>query len=292
MKNIGIFGIGCIGSIVSKYLILNKENNYFYFNRNHKDRIQVSLNDQVTNIPICLTQTMDQPLDWLIVCLKEYHVAKAQAAIKALINQETKIAIFRNGLHLADDYVDYVKPKHILETIIDCPTQKNKEGVLIQFKHPKITLPLHSISKEFIDLFTHPDINFNIAEDFKTAQWEKLIESSAIGTIQAVTKQTCSVFKDPKRLAEYTQLVKESIFVAQSDGIEIHDHFAEELQAKLQSYPDAKGSSMLSDAVSGRQLELDAKLGAIIQIANKLSIHIPYSQKIYDLLKGQGSVKM
>lgn len=284
MKNIGLFGIGCIGSILTKYLFQNSANNYFYFNRSHKDKIEISFNQQVTSIPIQLSKTVDRPLDWMIICLKEYQLADAHVSINQFIHPETNIAVFRNGIHLTEGFADYIKPNQILETIIDCPTQKTKKSQLLQFQRPKVTLPTSKLATEFEKLFVHPDIDFNLTNNFKTEQWKKLIESSALGSIQALTKKPCSVFSDPHRMAEYNLLVQESIEVAQSEGIEINQGYAQELINKLKTYPDTKGSSMLSDALSGKPLELNAKIGAVLRVARNNNIAVPTTNRIYKLL--------
>lgn len=284
MKNIGIFGIGCIGSILTKYLVLNNSNNYFFFNRSQKTEIYIVYENRETKIPIQLSNRIDYNLDWLIICLKEYQIQDALPRIKQLIHPNTKIAIFRNGIHLTEDFINVTSPENILETNIDCPTQKVKKGKYIQFKTPKITLPKTILAKEFSLLFTHTRIDLIQTRNFKTEQWKKLIESSSLGSIQALALKPCIVFKDTKTVQEYILLINEGIAVANSIGITIESNFTESLLKKLKHYPDSKASSMLSDRLAGKQLELDAKIGAIVKIGLKNNIPIPTTLRIYNNL--------
>jgi len=41
MKNVGVFGIGAIGALLTKYIIADKINKYFFFNRSQKDEIKI-----------------------------------------------------------------------------------------------------------------------------------------------------------------------------------------------------------------------------------------------------------
>ena len=285
MKNIGIFGIGCIGSMLTKYLVQNKNNSYYFFNRSQKTELRIEHKNHVTRIPIQISNHIDCNLDWLFICIKKYQIQDARPSIRQLIHPNTKIAIFRNGIHLAEDFKNITAPQLILETIIDCPTQQTKSGAYIQFKPPTIILPKTSITNEFIKLFNDRDVDCIQIANFKTEQWKKLIESSSIGSIQALKMKPCIIFKDPKIIEEYIQLINEGIAVANSTEITIDNNFTLELLDKLKHYPDSKGSSMLSDRLAGKQLELNAKIGAIVNIALQNKIKIPTTRRIYNSLQ-------
>jgi len=284
MKNIGIFGIGCIGSILVKYLQQNPAHNYYYFNRSPRSQINIHYNDSKTIIPISLSKEIPAALDWLLVCLKEYQLKAASAELKKCINPATKIAVFRNGIHLADSFLEYTSSEQILETIISCPTQRNEQTELIQYAPAHITLPSSPLSQTFMNLFASDEIEWLVTDDFRTAQWKKLIESSALGAIQVLYKLPCVVFKEPVILEEYKTLLREAVKVAQSEGILLPKEFVNHLVHKLHDYPDTKGSSMLSDVLAGRQLELDAKIGAIIKTGLKNKINLPSTNRVYRTL--------
>ena len=72
MKNIGIFGLGAIGSLLTKYVTRNKENNYLFFNRSAKDVVKIKYQKKIDEIPITLAGQFQGKLDWIFICLKEY----------------------------------------------------------------------------------------------------------------------------------------------------------------------------------------------------------------------------
>jgi len=282
--NIAIFGLGAIGTILTKYLISNQDNQLYFFNRSQKSKIQILFDKQLETIPVVLNKASDQQFDWVIVCLKTYHLAEAKIAIQKLIGSQTKIAVFRNGLYLENDFLEITDRQNILATIIDCPVQKTGEGIFLQLRKPQITLPDLSLSKVFQQLFTDPEIVFHTTEKFEKAQWEKLIESSALGALQVLEGQPCIIFKDPKILKTCRQLMSEAITVAQAVGINIPAEFEEELLQKIKKYPILKGSSMLGDHLAGRPLELDAKIGSIVKIGMENGVSIPVTKNIYQRL--------
>jgi len=284
MKYIGILGIGAIGSLLTKYLIRNRANRYFYYNRSIKDRILIDFEGNKDDLSIEVTNHQIQKLDWLIVCLKEYHFQDAIPILSKLIGQQTKVAIFQNGINLTDRYTQFSNPSNLLETIIDCPIQRINPNEYKQLRSPKIILPDNLISDEFIRLFSEPSIEITKSDRFNELQWIKLIESSSIGSIQSINKMPCSVFQDEEKLNEFKELVREGIEIAKSEGIKINESLASKLLTKLKSYPLTKGSSMLSDILSGNQLELDAKIGVIVKTAKRNKIKVPESTRIYNSL--------
>lgn len=285
MNKIAIFGLGAIGSVLTKYLKTNKHNQLCYFNRSHKSTVGIVFNNQLVNLPIKKINQNNAPYDWIIVCLKTYHLAEAKRSIKRLIGPKTKIGIFRNGLDLTAEFKSMVPVSNILETIIDCPTQLNSDGNYLQLKLPNITLPESSLAKEFKELFFNSKIQIQFTKSFKKTQWKKLIESSSIGALQVLTGKPCVIFKDQKMVDQYRRLVIEGIIVANKDGANIRKEFADELLEKLKTYPDHKGSSMLSDKLAGRPLELNAKIGIIVKVGEKNNLDIPISKKIFNGLK-------
>jgi|GEM_PF-954673 len=286
MKNIGILGLGAIGALITKYLIRNQANNYFYFSRCKKDKIKIKFQKELIDIRIGISSPADKKLDWLIVCLKEYHFQDAIPIIKELIRPDTKVAIFQNGLYLTKRYEQFSSPENLLETIIDCSIQRieSHPDTYEQFRNPKIILPENKIADQFIELFIDPSMEIHKSSSFIELQWIKLIESSSIGSIQAIYEMPCIVFQNAARLDEFKELVKEAIEVARSEGINVGDQLNNQLLTKLQSYSETKGSSMLNDKLAGNELELDAKIGIIVRTAGRNKIDVPTSKRIYNLL--------
>lgn len=284
MKKIGIFGIGAIGSVLTKYLIRNIDNEYFFFNRTKHTSITIEHNQEEVKIALHFSDVLDGELDWLIVCLKEYQVKEVISDIQNLMGDSTKLVIFQNGINLSEPYTEITTKDKMLETIIDCPIERITRTHFRQTRNPLITLPENQLANEFIQLFDKEEVKFNKTPDFRKAQWFKLIESSAIGAIQSVTNKPCSIFQESKYVEKYESLVKEGIQVARSEGIHLDDELSTVLVTKLLDYPQSKGSSMLTDKLRGQVLELDAKIGAIIKMAYKNKISVPNSNRYYKSL--------
>ena len=282
---IGIFGIGAIGSIIS--LSLNDKGKYFYFNRSHKNRIELHNNDEILIKEIELTNIRTkQILDWLIICIKEYQFKEASADISKLINARTKVVVIRNGINLKEPMLKYTGAENILACMIDCPIQKESENVYHQLGSPKITLKKSNLSQEFEKLFINNRIELIHVEDYLTANWEKLIESSGIGGILALSGERIRIIKENLDVLElYRRIIKEGIEVARKAGAKIGDDYEEELIKKLNSYPLEKGSSMLTDRELGNRIEINAKNGVISKYGKKYGIKTDLNDIISILLR-------
>ena len=284
MNRIGIFGIGAIGSILAKYLSRNLELELYFFNRTKHKSIKVKRNQQEDEVELNLSTRLNRELDWLLICIKQYQIEEAKDDIQKLVGKQTKIAIFQNGINLSEPYASLIKEHKILETIIDCPTERIGQTSFKQLANPRIVLPKSTAAKDFICLFDNAEVKFDETQEFERLQWIKLIESSAIGSIQAVTGLPSSIFKEDKYLNDYKLLINEGIEVALSESIELGNDIVEALLLKLKSYPISKGSSMLTDKLNGKPLELNAKIGAILNAAKRNNINVPVTGKYYESL--------
>ncbi len=72
--------------------------------------------------------------------------------------------------------------------------------------------------------------------------------------------------------------------VARSDGAIIDKDFKDEMFKKVMAYPETKGSSMLTDLLAGRPLELGAKNGIIAKTGQENGIQTPISDLVCKML--------
>lgn len=281
---IGILGIGAIGSVLS--LKLTDNDDYFYFNRSVKKNIEVRFEERILQKIIELSKVNSSyNLDWLILCLKEYQFEEAQYDIEKLIGVQTKVIVIRNGIDLKAPILKYTKDENILECMIDCPVQKTNQGHFIQIHKPIITIKKGNLATEFKGIFREHQIEIKQVDDYKTQNWMKIIESSALGGLLALSGETTWIFQDQAVLELYKKVVEEGIEVAKKEGAKIDNEFSVNLISKLKAYPSTKGSSMLTDRWNGNPIEINAKNGIISKYGKKHRIKTEINDIIYTLLK-------
>ncbi len=284
--NIGILGIGAIGSIIASLLQETTSSKLFYYNRTAKNSIKIKSENNTFTIPIHVETTSTNPvnLDWLIICLKEHQYVDAMTWFQKLINPKTKVVVIRNGIQLKESLLKFTSEQNILECMIDCPVQPIENGFYKQLKKPVITLPSNTLTCSFQRLFKKNQCEIKVTSDFKTESWKKLCESATLGAILCLSGETCWVFKDEKLRVLYRNILKETILIARADGAKIEDLFIDDMLTKLTNYPKTKGSSMLTDRLSGKPIELGAKNGIISKLAKQYNIETPINDLITLLL--------
>jgi 2-dehydropantoate 2-reductase len=282
-NKIGILGLGAIGSVIASYL----NDDLYCSNRSPKKFIKIKRFNNLIDIPIVCQTRPDKHvvLDWLIICLKEYQISSASLWFENLISINTKVVVIRNGLEFTEPLLPYTSSNNILGCIIDCPTQLEEDGFYHQYSKPKLILYKSNLSNEFKQLFNITEIEINLVQDFKTASWKKVCESSALGSILCLSGKTCEVFEYEKNQKLYTNILGESIDVAIADGARIEDSFRETIFQKTMSYPKTKGSSMLSDRLNENPIEINAKNGLNSRFGKIHGIETPLNDKICLLLK-------
>lgn len=277
-------GVGAIGSLIS--LVISTGNKISYFNRSDISDFSILYENEKFSKTILLTDvTHCKDLDWLIVCIKQYHVENAMRSIEHLVGEKTKIAIIQNGIRLKEQLSQLNCPDRILECMIDSPVEQVAPKTYLQLSHPRITVAESDLAQEFQTLFSTARVDIIQVNNFKTHNWCKLIESSALGGILALTGETCSIFKDEAIIKLFEKIATEGILVAKADGADISSHFKSKLIDKILAYPESKGSSMLTDKKLGRQIEIMAKNGAISRLGKIYKIKTPLNDSITLLLR-------
>jgi len=285
---IGIFGVGAIGSVVS--FLIEEGHDMYYYNRSSRTEIRVERAGVLCQRNISLS-TVEQvfPLDWLVICIKEYHYVNALVDIKQLVQPETKIVVIRNGLFLSEPLLLFTSRDHILECMIDCPTQICPDGHFLQLRKAKMIIESVELAEAWKRICTSDNCEIHITEDFLSASWKKLIESSALGSIQTLSGEASWIFMDREVEDLYIRIAKEGIHVAKASGAKIEDNFLEKLLVKLKRYPSDKESSMLTDRKLGRPIEIYAKNGLISRMGKKYGIDTEINNLITTLLRRTNS---
>lgn len=270
---IGVLGIGAIGTVMAYQLQRLPSHDIFYFSRTKKKTLKLVVESQPFDIPVGIKTTSETlKLDWLFICIKEHQYQEAKHWFSKLISPSTKVVVIRNGLHLKESLLDFANEDHILECLIDCPTERDKKGYYNCIKMPKLTVPKSDLASEFETLFNRSGIEITQSNDFKTDAWKKLLESATLGAVLCIYNRTCEIFQLSIAKHLYRNLMEESIKVAKADGAKIEENFTDKMINKLMNYPKTKGSSMLTDLRQGKPLELGAKNGIISKLGKQYGI--------------------
>lgn len=268
---IAILGIGAIGSVIAKELYFNKSLHLDLYNRTNRSVLKVVQgNTTFEKLDVIKSNVdSDHKYELLILCLKEHQVENAITEWNSLISQNTQVLIIRNGINHINQLKGLGINNGIIPAIIDCPTEITKDGY-VQLYSAKITIPYLENNDLIKTIFTGSQTTITETNTFHHDAWSKLCLSASLGATQCKHNGTCEIFKSDEVVMYFFELLMESVAIANADGANITNEEIKSILLRVEHYPPEKGSSMFRDYQSGITLELGAKNGAILSVANTL----------------------
>ncbi len=248
--------------------------------------------------------------DVVIFVVKAYQLAAASHQAQPLLGPDTVIVAAQNGIpwwyrHGLDgllanttltaiDPGDLVRkalgPDRVIGAVINGSCALEAPGVVDHHQTSRsltIGEPLGGISQRCQDLvaaFADTDIEVPIVEDIRQALWAKLLNNIAVSTVCVLTRSTLGkVNGDPRCFALSIQIMAETARVAARLGIDISDA----VTARIKGGPvsTTHKPSTLQDFEAGRPMEIDAIVGAVIEIARLVDEPTPVIDNLYALLR-------
>ena len=118
--------------------------------------------------------------------------------------------------------------------------------------------------------------------------WIKLLGNLAFNPVSALTGATLGrIGTDPELRAVVRRMMEEAREVAQRLGV----RFALDLERRIEGAAAVGDhrTSMLQDLERGRPLEIDALLGAVVELAELVSVEVPTLRVVLALLRARAS---
>jgi 2-dehydropantoate 2-reductase len=133
-----------------------------------------------------------------------------------------------------------------------------------------------------------------ISPRFRTEIWVKLIGNVAFNPISALTGATLEqMVRHTDVSATVREIMKETETVAARVGIELPVSIEQRMAGAEKV--GAHKTSMLQDYEAGRPLELDAIVGGVVELADRLGVAVPATRAVYaaarqmDEIRGAGA---
>jgi len=122
-------------------------------------------------------------------------------------------------------------------------------------------------------------------DDIRRELWRKLVINNGVNPLSALTGlDTRSLSHHPRFSGIVFGLMCEAAEAARADGEHLNDDDAREMFELIRTFDPIK-TSMLVDLEKGRELEIDAISGAVIERAGRLGVAVPHTRTVYALLR-------
>ncbi len=249
------------------------------------------------------------PQDVVILALKGHVLAEIAPELGSLMGDDTRILPMQNGLpwwyfhkHGGEHEgrpIECLDPDgrlaaHVdVDRVIGCVVFPAGEivspGVVRHTEGNRF--PLGELdgsdterARTLVDMFTNAGFKSFVLDDIRAEIWLKLLGNLSFNPISALTHATLvDICQYPPSRALAQSLMEEAQTVANSLGITLRVSIEKRI-AGAEKVGKHK-TSMLQDVEAGRGLELEAIMGAVVELARLTGIATPRIHAIYALAK-------
>jgi 2-dehydropantoate 2-reductase len=286
MARIAIVGVGAIGSVIAALLQSVERHELILCTRRPLSHLNVETPEGSINVNFSNLTTPSQagPLDWVIVATKTYDASGAGAWVEHLCKQGAPVAVIQNGVEHRERFAPYVPMEQIVPVIIDCPAERQAPERVNQRGPAELFIQSDVLGRSFVALFHGSAAQITVTDDFLSAAWRKICINSA-GSISALLGKPAGVFRD-EAIGEATlEVVRECAAVGRAVGAILDEDLPQQVLAQYRRYPIDAVNSLLADRLAGRQMETDARIGAIVRYGRQYNIPTPRNSLLLSLLE-------
>jgi 2-dehydropantoate 2-reductase len=140
--------------------------------------------------------------------------------------------------------------------------------------------------RQLQEMFGRTRIVADISDNFRVPMWEKFALLAATGGVMAMTRLPIGPIRDcPETYALFRGAIEEAVAVARAQGVSLADDCVERHLAAVAGLNPGARSSMLTDVLAGRRLELEALNGTVVRLGRQAGVATPLNFAVYAALK-------
>jgi 2-dehydropantoate 2-reductase len=242
------------------------------------------------------------PMDVIVLGVKAHALTQLAPQIKPLIGPNTTVVSTQNGVpwwYFTEFRLERVDPGGVIADSIDAArvigsivyfsTDILEPGVIRHNEGNRISLgePDGSRSERgrlIADALIKAGLRCPFTTRIRHEIWVKLLGNVAFNPISALTRATLvQMVRDPDVCGLVRNIMIEVEAVAAKLGIELPISIDQRI-AGAEKVGEHK-TSMLQDLEAGRPLELEAVVGAVVELGERLGVPMPQTRAVYACTK-------
>jgi len=313
---IAVIGAGAIGAFVGAMLAKSGEDvtliargTHLRAMRDRGVRVRGSLGAFVAHPTVTDDPASIGAVDVALLTLKAHSLAEIAPRMAPLLGPETCVVSAQNGIpwwyfyrHGGDwegtrlETVDpggvigrHLDPARVVGCVVYPSTIIAEPGVIEHIEGTRFAIGEPDGSKSercrrIADAFIKAGLRCPIRTDIRRDIWVKLMGNFAFNPISALTRATLvEIVQCPETRALAVEIMTEAEAAANELGVDIGVSVEQRLEgAEKVGYHK---TSMLQDVEAGRPMELDAIVGAVVELGGKLGLPMKCAQAMYACVK-------
>jgi 2-dehydropantoate 2-reductase len=248
-------------------------------------------------------------VDVVLLTLKAHSLTAMAPRLAPLIGAETSVVSAQNGIpwwyfyrhggEWEGSQLESVDPGGVITRSIDparvigCVIYPSaiitEPGIIEHIEGTRFAIgePDGSKSKRcrrIADSFIKAGLRCPVRTNIRHDMWVKLMGNVAYNPISALTRATLiEIVQCPDTRELAAAIMTEAESVARKLGIDIGVSIEQRLEG-AEKVGHHK-TSMLQDVDAGRPMELEAIVGAVVELGNKMGLSLPYTNSVYACVK-------
>lgn len=256
-------------------------------------RLESVLLPEPVNIPVRATDRSEEigPADLVLFSVKSYDTEAAAPLLPALLANKTAVLTLQNGVDNVDRLGARVGRSHILGGACYIFTAIASPGVITHTGGSRRVVlgeldGEHTPRAQAIrDAFAATGVPAELSPHILVAMWEKYLFITAQGGMTALTRLPIGVIREsPATMEMYLDVASEVATVGRAHGVPLRDDERDRVRRAAEALDPSSYSSLYTDLVRGRRMELDALPGHVVRLGNRYRIPTPVCRAIYAAL--------
>jgi 2-dehydropantoate 2-reductase len=249
------------------------------------------------------------PVDVIFLGVKAHSLTQLAPQLKLLLRENTIVVSTENGIPWwyfqlgAGEFSDFrlervdpggvigqsIDPRRVVGSIVYLASEIVEPGVIRHTEGNRISLGEPDGSKSeriraIADALIKAGFKCPVTARLRNEIWVKILGNVAFNPISTLTRATVvQMVRDPEVLILVRNIMTEVEAVANKLGIELPISIEKRI-AGAERVGEHK-TSMLQDLEAGRPLELEAVVGAVLEIGGRLGVHMPNIRAVYAYTK-------
>lgn len=248
--------------------------------------------------------------DAIVLTVKNYDFLAAVDAIAPAVKPGVAIVTAMNGLPwwflrdvegpLKDATLETIDPgaraaailkeTQAIGAVVHASTRVVAPGVIGVNQIDKLILgdaaaETSDITRELAQLMEAAGVPAPIAPDIRTQIWSKLWGNMSMNPVSALTRlSTAPIMADAALSHLLREMMSEFAAVGEAAGLRLPMTLDERFAQARKLGPFR--TSMLNDVEAGKRIEIEALVGVVIEMADRMGLAIPTTRTVYALARG------
>jgi 2-dehydropantoate 2-reductase len=233
------------------------------------------------------------PVDLVLLGVKTYDVADALAAMGPLVGPDTAILSVQNGVDAPFQIARSFGAGRVIAGASYVAAWVEEPGV-VAFGGVMNRIVIGSLEgegghelKRVARALRSAGVEAEVSADIEVGLWEKMVLVCATGGVMALLRLSWGpVLESPVGREVARRVMAEAEAVGRASGVGLGESTAERVfEFSLANIDPSTRSSMLTDLLAGRRLELDALNGTIVRLGLEHGEATPFNEAVCSALK-------